>query len=189
MFELGIRLAFDKPTVIVKDDQTKYPFDTGPIEYVSYRRDLRFASVVDFKATLSKKLSATLSNSKNEGYTSFLRSFGEFTIAKIEAREIPQFDFLVAEIRNLRSLIVANSRASESKSPWEDSDPIQVFFHFRKRVEFAVSDTILVDIVTLQSLLSEAERLYPLLASNIHHDECRQIAEFLRMMIKRKESQ
>jgi hypothetical protein len=34
MFELGMRLAFDKPTVIIKDDKTDYMFDTGIIEHV-----------------------------------------------------------------------------------------------------------------------------------------------------------
>ncbi|MCL2651945.1 MAG: hypothetical protein FWD60_13120 [Candidatus Azobacteroides sp.] len=29
MFELGIRLAFDKPTIIIKDDKTSYSFDTS----------------------------------------------------------------------------------------------------------------------------------------------------------------
>ncbi len=28
MFELGMRLAFDKPTIIIKDDCTDYSFDT-----------------------------------------------------------------------------------------------------------------------------------------------------------------
>jgi hypothetical protein len=31
MFELGMRLAFDRPTIIVKDDKTSYSFDTAPI--------------------------------------------------------------------------------------------------------------------------------------------------------------
>ena len=34
MFELGMRLAFDKPTIIVKDDKTTYSFDTSPIEHL-----------------------------------------------------------------------------------------------------------------------------------------------------------
>lgn len=42
MFELGMRLAFDKPTVIIKDDKTDYTFDTGVIEHITYPRDLRF---------------------------------------------------------------------------------------------------------------------------------------------------
>ena len=46
MFELGLRLAFDKPTVIIKDDKTDYAFDTAIIEHLSYPRDLRFAKIV-----------------------------------------------------------------------------------------------------------------------------------------------
>ena len=39
MFELGMRLAFDKPTIIIKDDRTSFSFDTGVIEHVEYPRD------------------------------------------------------------------------------------------------------------------------------------------------------
>jgi hypothetical protein len=49
MFELGMRLAFDKPTIIVKDDLTDYSFDTSPIEHLEYPRDLRFYKIQDFK--------------------------------------------------------------------------------------------------------------------------------------------
>lgn len=42
MFELGMRLAFNKPVVIIKDDITGYSFDTSNIEHIGYRKDLRF---------------------------------------------------------------------------------------------------------------------------------------------------
>jgi hypothetical protein len=58
MFELGMRLAFDKPTVIVKDDKTDYSFDTGIIEHVGYPRDLRFHRMVHFKSVLAEKIFA-----------------------------------------------------------------------------------------------------------------------------------
>jgi hypothetical protein len=57
MFELGLRLAFDKPTIVVKDDKTSFSFDTGTIEHLAYPRDLRFARIVDFKAKLTAKIS------------------------------------------------------------------------------------------------------------------------------------
>ncbi len=38
MFELGMRLAFDKPTVVVMDDKTDFSFDTAPIEHLIYPR-------------------------------------------------------------------------------------------------------------------------------------------------------
>lgn len=52
MFELGIRLAFDKPTIIIKDDLTDYSFDTSIIEHLEYPKDLRFAKIVEFKKKL-----------------------------------------------------------------------------------------------------------------------------------------
>jgi hypothetical protein len=32
--DMGLRLAFDKPTIIIKDDKTSYAFDTPPIEHL-----------------------------------------------------------------------------------------------------------------------------------------------------------
>jgi hypothetical protein len=66
MFELGMRLAFDKPTVIVKDDKTDYAFDTGIIEHVPYPRDLRFSKVVAFKSALADKVVATYRAASND---------------------------------------------------------------------------------------------------------------------------
>ena len=45
MFELGLRLAFDKPTIIIKDEKTSYTFDTALIEHLEYPQDLRFAKI------------------------------------------------------------------------------------------------------------------------------------------------
>src|SRR5215471_11944845 len=66
MFELGMRLAFDKPTIIVKDDKTSYSFDTAPIEHVSYPRDLRFSKIVAFKELLAAKVLGTYQASKTD---------------------------------------------------------------------------------------------------------------------------
>src|SRR5690606_10009909 len=59
MFELGMRLAFDKPTIIVKDDKTSYSFDTSAIEHLQYPRDPRFSEIVEFKAKLKDKIIKT----------------------------------------------------------------------------------------------------------------------------------
>ncbi|HEY6249323.1 MAG TPA: hypothetical protein VI685_05150, partial [Candidatus Angelobacter sp.] len=89
MFELGLRLAFDKPTIIVKDDKTSYSFDTGPIEHLEYPRDLRFATIVEFKKKLSEKITATHQKATADpSYTTFLKHFGEFKVAKLEQKEV-----------------------------------------------------------------------------------------------------
>lgn len=84
MFELGMRLAFDKPTVIIKDDKTDYAFDTSIIEHIPYPRDLRFSRIVAFKKQLADKILATYKAAKeNTGHSTFLKNFGTFKVAAL----------------------------------------------------------------------------------------------------------
>lgn len=88
MFELGMRLAFDRPTVIVKDDKTDYSFDTGVIEHLTYPRDLRFSQIVAFKRQLADKIAATFLAATNDPeHSTFLKSFGTFKVAHLEQKE------------------------------------------------------------------------------------------------------
>lgn len=102
MFELGLRLAFDKPTVVVVDDKTKIQFDTSPIEHLKYPRDLRFASIVDFKRRLADKIKATVVKCSDPNFATFLRSFKRFRPAKIESQEISKEEFIVRELVEMR---------------------------------------------------------------------------------------
>lgn len=106
MFELGMRLAFDKPTIIIKDDKTSYSFDTSPIEHLEYPRDLRFTKIVEFKKALKEKLQATLKKSKEDpSYTTFLKHFGTFTVAKLDTKEVSKEDFIIEELKDLKRTI------------------------------------------------------------------------------------
>lgn len=90
MFELGMRLAFDKPTVIIKDDKTDYSFDTGIIEHVGYPRDLRFARMMTFKSVLADKVLATHKAAKADpDHSTFLKNFGKFHVANLKEDVIP----------------------------------------------------------------------------------------------------
>ena len=106
MFELGLRLAFDKPTIIVKDDKTAYSFDTSPIEHLDYPRDLRFSRIVDFKTKVSAKIQATHQKSTSDpSYTTFLKHFGEFTVAKLDKKEVSGQEYILEELRSIRTTI------------------------------------------------------------------------------------
>lgn len=103
MFELGMRLAFDKPTIIIKDDLTGYSFDTSLIEHLEYPRDLRFTSINKFKDSLGKKLTATFEKSKSDpNYSTFLKNFGKYKIAHLEDREVSTDTFILNAIEELR---------------------------------------------------------------------------------------
>lgn len=115
MFELGLRLAFDKPTIIVKDDHTAYSFDTAAIEHLEYPRDLRFGKVVEFKKKLAAKLRATHEKSRNDPeFTTFLKHFGEFKVAKLEKKEVSGQEYIIDELKWLRRSI---SRLERTNMP------------------------------------------------------------------------
>ncbi|MFA5877362.1 MAG: hypothetical protein WC880_03280 [Candidatus Paceibacterota bacterium] len=123
MFELGMRLAVDKPTIIIKDDKTEYSFDTNPIKHVQYPRDLRFPSIVTFKKELQDAISATHQAAKDKkDYSTFLKSFGTFKIPKLQTEEVPEnlilreeFKEFREEIRQLRSVVITgNPKTSRS---------------------------------------------------------------------------
>jgi hypothetical protein len=122
MFELGMRLAFDKPTIIVKDDRTSYSFDTSPIEHLEYPRDLRFSRVVDFKQKLAEKLRATYEKAETDGaYTTFLKHFGEFKVAKLDKKEVSGQEYIIDELKTLRMSMRRMERNLYSKERSEDS--------------------------------------------------------------------
>ncbi|HTV69686.1 MAG TPA: hypothetical protein VMF90_14225 [Rhizobiaceae bacterium] len=106
MFELGIRLAFDKPTIIVKDDATPYNFDTSAIEHIEYPRDLRFARIVDFKERLSDKINKTHQAAlSDKNFTTFLKHFGEFKVPKLDRKEVSESEYILEELRGLKGLL------------------------------------------------------------------------------------
>ena len=102
MFELGLRLAFDKPTIIIKDYETDYSFDTSPIKHLEYPRDLNHSKIKKFQKELKEAVKATYE--EPDGST-FLKSFGTFKAIKIDTEAIPKYDFILEKIENLTKTI------------------------------------------------------------------------------------
>lgn len=106
MFELGMRLAFDKPTIIVKDEKTAIPFDAGQIEHLEYPRDLRHARIEEFKENLGKKVAATHKRASTDpSYTTFLKHFGQFKVSQLESKEVSKEDFIIKELKDLQRAV------------------------------------------------------------------------------------
>jgi len=140
MFELGMRLAFDKPTIIIKDDKTSYSFDTSPIEHLEYPRDLRFYKIIDFKETLKDKIKGTYDKSvKDKNYSTFLKHFGEFKIAQIPEKEVSSENYLLQSIDELRAEMrqffrISRRPISEQSMLFDDSD-----FSIKQATELVLS--------------------------------------------------
>ncbi len=106
MFELGMRLAFDKPTIIVKDDCTNYSFDSSIVDILEYPRNLRYSDIIEFKENLAEKIKhfhEKITSAKP--YNSFLKHFGGLKVAKLDQMEVSGQEFILEELRQLRAEI------------------------------------------------------------------------------------
>lgn len=152
MFELGMRLAFDKPTIIIKDDKTSYSFDTSAIEHIEYPRDLRFSKIVDFKEKLADKIKATFNKStKDSSYTTFLKHFGAFKVAKIDQEEVSGQEFILDELKNIR----AGMRRLERNQFGRDMRPRDLLSpHYDDEFDYCMRNASNADIEEAFNLLS-----------------------------------
>lgn len=73
LFELGLRQAFDKPTVLVQEVGTAKIFDIAPLRYTEYRRELRYRDVLEDQNLIAQALTATQeATAKGEGVNSIV---------------------------------------------------------------------------------------------------------------------
>ncbi|MFL9835823.1 RNA helicase [Chryseobacterium terrae] len=120
MFELGLRFAFDKAAVIIKDDETGYSFDTSPVEHINYRKDLRFSSIEQFKKDLFAKLKATFEKSKEANHSMYLQDFGKFVIKELDTKTVSENQYILEkliemqkEIKNISNANLKNAKKEE----------------------------------------------------------------------------
>lgn len=102
MFELGLRLAFDKATIVIKDDKTTYPFDTSPLQYIEYPRGLHYHQIQQFKKDLSGKIESTYRASQDPGYSTYLKHFVEYKPKKLPTEEVEISEALLSQLAEIR---------------------------------------------------------------------------------------
>jgi len=112
MFELGLRFAFDKAAVIIKDNETGYSFDTSPVEHVNYRKDLRFSSIEEFKKDLFVKLKATFKKSKEANHSMYLQDFGKFVIKELDTKTVSENQYILEKLNEMQREIKNISNAN-----------------------------------------------------------------------------
>lgn len=116
MFELGMRIAFDKPVVIIKDNDTQYCFDSGTIEHLEYPKDLRHSDIEKFKNELKSKIEKTLENNINNPDSSpILHSFGSFSVAKPNIPEMSESDEFRSELGEMKEMIFRIMRRQDTQ--------------------------------------------------------------------------
>ena len=73
LFELGLRQAFDKPTVLIQEIGTPKIFDISPLRYTEYRKELRYREVIEDQRLICEAILATKAATENgEGVNSIV---------------------------------------------------------------------------------------------------------------------
>ena len=103
MFELGMRLAFNKPTIIIKNQTTKYNFDSGIIKHLTYPDDLNIFSMEIFERDLQKQVLSIFEALTNNTYESFLDSLNLKNVkpSNIEYQEIEFTKFVIESLKSI----------------------------------------------------------------------------------------
>lgn len=128
-------MAFDKPVVIIKDNQTKLPFDTTIIEALTYDRGLKYQSIEKLKNDILKRVLATLNEKNiNDNYSPFLGSFGTFYSASVSTEVLDSSDKLVNLLVNIQNDISLLRRSNSISSALLKVDPKYIEFLIEKAI-------------------------------------------------------
>lgn len=121
MFELGMRLTFNKPVVIVKDRETPFSFDVGNIQHLEYPRSLNYVEIQKFQDELKNKTLSTLAASQAAGYSPFLSHYKIKHVAKVDTEVVGRDDYILSSLSEIASRIKRIESASSNGSLFNES--------------------------------------------------------------------
>lgn len=124
MFELGMRLTFDKPVVIIKDKDTPFSFDVSSIQHLEYPKSLNYVEILAFQRELKDKVMSTLEASKSGDYSPFLSNYKIKKVTGIDTEFVNKSDYVLGaikelkdEVRNVSLNLAAQKVSMKSTSP------------------------------------------------------------------------
>ena len=89
-YELGMRQAFDMPTVLMIDNETNVPFDINGLRYVVYNKEMRHRDVIKAKVDLLDALKSTYSKKDDKAeINSLVRLMDLANPAKLNGTDLP----------------------------------------------------------------------------------------------------
>ena len=90
-YELGMRQAFDLPTVLIKDEITEAPFDINGLRYVTYKKDMKHRDVKLAVQELTETIKDTYSKREDKAeINSLIRLMDLADPAKINQVELTE---------------------------------------------------------------------------------------------------
>jgi hypothetical protein len=114
-YELGMRQAFDMPTVLIKDDETTAPFDISGLRYITYNKNMKHREVQRAVEELSKCIKETyLKKDDKSEINSLIRLMELTTPASFNSMNISESEKIERlqelELKDIKSAIIEMSR-------------------------------------------------------------------------------
>lgn len=126
LFELGIRQAFDKPTVLIQEKGTPSIFDISTLRYTDYPRAMRYDSVLEVQQRLVDNLKETYAHRNDDNnVNSIIRLLSLSKPAEIKNTSDPQsaqLSVLISEVRSLKESVLSNKKPAFSRHDDDDLD-------------------------------------------------------------------
>ena len=114
-YELGMRQAFDMPTVLIKDDETTAPFYISGLRYITYSKNMKHIEVQKAVEELTKCIKETYSKKDDKSeINSLIRLMELTTPASFNSINIPEAEKIERlqelELKDIKSAITEMSR-------------------------------------------------------------------------------
>lgn len=116
MFELGMRLAFEKPAIIVVDDDTPFSFDISPVKHIRYPRTLRYGDIVKFKADVATAVTATLDAGADK--KNYLQQFGPIKVTELGSQSV-EMNAVAQDVQEMKRLMLSMFNETASNNTFE----------------------------------------------------------------------
>ena len=171
LFELGLRQAFDKPTVLVQEFGTPPIFDISPLRYTNYRKELRYREVLEDQIKITAALIATKeASTKGEGVNSIIRLLSLTKPASLN--EVSDNDttsmlrLIISQMNDLKTdLNKTNQRINSSKNNEEFNQYIGPEIEKLKRLHSYPEGAIMAIKKQLETNFKELKHLVNMNAS------------------------
>lgn len=171
LFELGLRQAFDKPTILVQEVGTPQIFDINLFRYTQYRNGLDYRDVLADQNSIQKVLEETkIAVQEKRSVNSIIKLLSITNPASLQDSsnfgDKEYFQILMSEIQGLKNSIALNNSVTKSNFIIDanskyiiDAENDKNFIDSRLRVRVRVSVDNEMPQETVQILISFIEIL------------------------------
>ncbi|OUJ93925.1 hypothetical protein BFG48_003445, partial [Acinetobacter nosocomialis] len=120
LFELGLRQAFDKPTILVQEEGTPRIFDINIFRYVEYRNSLDYREVLADQRAIEEVLIETKKAvAEGKSVNSIIKLLSITNPASLQDssnfEDKEYFQILMSEIQGLKNSLARNNNFTNSK--------------------------------------------------------------------------